>query len=72
MSASLPDFTIEDQASAWERIIKIENLNADTALKNAQVRLVPWQIATAAFTAGGAFVGAIVALVAIIAHGHWN
>lgn len=49
----------------WERIIKIENLQADTALKQAQTKYVPWQIWGTGATAGGALVAALIAV------GHW-
>lgn len=48
-----------------EKVLKIANLQADTALKQAQTRFIPWQIWTAGLTAGAAMVGAAVAL------GHW-
>ena len=60
-------FDISDTAAMdrWERIIKIENLQADTALKQAQAQVVPWQVCSAGVTAGAAVVGAAVAV------GHW-
>lgn len=60
-------FDISDTAAMdrWERIIKIENLQADTALKQAQAQVVPWQVWSAGLTAGAAVVGAAVAV------GHW-
>ena len=48
-----------------EKVLKIANLQADTALKQAHTRFVPWQIWTAGLTSGAAVVGAAVAL------GHW-
>lgn len=48
-----------------EKVLKIANLQADTALKQAQTKFIPWQIWTAGLTAGAALATAAVAL------GHW-
>ncbi len=68
MSSSAIDWSDTTQAERWERIIKVENLQADTNLKQAQRKVVVWQVAIGAATAGGAVVGALVALVATLAH----
>ena len=68
MSSSAIDWSDIAQAERWERIIKVENLQADTNLKQAQRKVIVWQVVVAAFTAGGAVVGALVALIAALAH----
>ena len=52
-----------------EKLLKMANLQADTALKEAglaltraQTRFLPWQIVSASMTAGAALMGAAVAL----------
>ncbi len=65
MSQARTDFNDPAAAERWERIIKIENLQADKALKLAQARYIPWQVWSAGATAGGAVVAALIAL------GHW-
>ena len=65
MSETQFDLTDTALMDRWERIIKIENLQADTALKQAQTRYVPWQVWSAGATAGGAVVAALIAV------GHW-
>ena len=63
MSASAPlDVSTLD---LLEKVLKIANLQADTALKQTQDQYTPWQVAIGGFTAGAAVVGAAVAL------GHW-
>ena len=53
------------QLDLAEKVLKLANLQADTALKETQDRLAPWQLVVSAFTAGAAAAGAAVAL------GHW-
>ncbi len=48
-----------------EKVLKIANLQADTALKLAQTKIIPWQAYVGGMTAGAAVVGAAIAL------GHW-
>lgn len=62
MSEAQIDFNDPIAADRWERIIKIQNLQADTALKQAQTKVVPWQVWSAGATAGGAVVAALIAL----------
>lgn len=45
-----------------EKMWKIVNLQADTALKQAQVRTEVWKVVIAAAAAGGALVAASVAI----------
>ena len=66
MSAAQIDLNDAITMDRWERIIKIENLQADTALKLAQTKVVVWQVVAASFTAGAAVAGAVVAI------GHWT
>ena len=65
MSQPTIDYNDPDAAERWERIMKVENLQADTLLKLSQTRFMPWQIWSSGLTAGAAVVGAAVAL------GHW-
>jgi hypothetical protein len=55
-----------------EKLLRLANLQADTALKQTdtilkqeQTRYLPWQVWTAGVAAGAALVGAAIAL------GHW-
>lgn len=56
-----------------EQITRINNLQADTALKLAQsakaqaeTRWAGWQVAFAGFTSGAAVIGAVVALMKVL------
>lgn len=65
MSQATLQSTNAELLDLTEKVLKIANLQADTALKQAQTKFVPWQIWTAGLTSGAAVVGAAVAL------GHW-
>jgi len=69
MSHAMPPInellTDEAMAQRWERIIRIENLQADTGLKLAQAKVQPWQL----FSFGATATAAIVGLA--IAFAHW-
>ncbi len=62
MSEARIDVTDPAAAERWERIIKIENPQSDTALKLAQTHDMPWQVWSAGATAGRAIVAALIAL----------
>lgn len=44
-----------------EKLLRIANLQADTALKSAQTRWEPWKVVVSALAAGGVVGGALVA-----------
>ncbi len=64
MSSTHPVIDFNDTAAAerWERIIRVENLQADTNLKMAQTKLVPWQAYGGGATAAAAVIGAAIAI----------
>ena len=49
-----------------EKLLKIANLQADTALKEVQTRWEPWKVVVSALAAGGVFGGATVGLIVAI------
>ena len=50
------------EAEAIEKMWKLFNLQADTALKMVQTRYEPWKVVISAMAAGGVLGGAFVAL----------
>ena len=50
-----------------EKILKIANLQADTALKQVQEKFEPWKFAASAVGAAGVFFGAAAAVGAFVA-----
>jgi hypothetical protein len=50
------------ETEAVEKMWKLFNVQADTALKMAQTRYQPWKVVISAMAAGGVMGGAIVAL----------
>ena len=65
MSQATLDSTNAAILDLAEKLLKIANLQADTALKEQQARYLPWQVWTAGAAAGAAVTGAAIAL------GHW-
>jgi hypothetical protein len=49
-----------------EQLLKMENLDADTALKRRQWDYEPWKVVVSAFAAGGVFFGALVAAIGLL------
>ena len=54
------------QLDVAEKLLRVANLEADTLLKMSQNRTEVWKVVVAAMTAGGALVGATVALVKVL------
>jgi hypothetical protein len=50
------------ETEAMEKMWRLFNLQADTALKMAQTRYEPWKVVISAMAAGGVLGGAFVAL----------
>ncbi len=65
MSQATLDSTNAAILDLAEKLLKIANLQAGTALKEQQARYLPWQVWTAGAAAGVAVTGAAIAL------GHW-
>ena len=66
MSAT-PEALEQSRLELEEKILKIANLQADTALKQIQTRPEPWKVAVGGIAAGGALVGAAGAAGALLA-----
>jgi hypothetical protein len=62
----MSDASIHPDLDTTEKLWKVINLQADTALKQAQTRYEPWKMIISAMAAGGALVGGTVALMKVL------